>query len=214
MVKVIGSTDPAEVEDLLWVGFPACETGFDVGANCGQSIPQMLKFCDFVRSYEPNLDAFGELKRHLSGRVSVHAIAVSDHDGTVPLAQLPGKQLETGQLVTPGIRGMEWDPGDWADVPVREYPCRMLDSLADPESMPGFIKVDVEGHEVQVLRGGPAVIAYGASWLIEFHSPAGHDECEAILRDENYHTETVRHPHYVKGSPMYWQHGWLRAFPH
>lgn len=212
MVRVIGSTDPKEVEDLLWLGFRPAKVGLDVGANCGQSVRQMLEFCEQVMAFEPNVDAFAELrKRYLSGRCEVWNIAISDHEGTVKLAQLGGKQAETGQLVTPGLRGMEWDPGDWSGVQQIDCACHTVDWMARHVPV-GFVKVDTEGHEAQVLRGATKTLAeVRPDWLIEFHSPEGYRECVDILKAAGYRPETVRHPHYPRDSAMFWQHGWIRA---
>lgn len=212
MVKVIANTDPVEVEELLWLGYRQCKLGFDVGANCGQSIPSMLRFCDRVRAFEPNREAFKEMRQRAGGQ-DVQNIAVSDHDGFVQLAQLGGKQLETGQLVTPGTKGMEWDPGDWSAIATEPFPCGTVDTLSKNDP-PGFLKVDTEGHEVQVLRGAAQTIASNRpEWLIEFHSPGGYAECVDILKAARYKVETVRHPHYQRDSALWRGHGWIRAFP-
>ena len=50
-----------------------------------------------------------------------------------------------------------------------------LDAAASRFGQPTFVKVDVEGAEVEVLRGASAVIAAGTTWLIELHN----DACEA-----------------------------------
>jgi FkbM family methyltransferase len=214
-VTKLTDTDPAEIAAILWNGFTACDLGYDIGANCGQSISGMLKICKRVASFEPSPRSFAVMAGDWEGNpaVSLHNIAVSDHDGDVGLAQLGGRQLSTGQLVTPGTRGMEWDPGDWSAVATDAYPARTIDSLAGEIGAPGFVKVDTEGHEVQVLAGAAELLAAGGTeWLIEFHSPGGHQECLRMLRKAGCAVETVRHPHYPPGSPMWAQHGWIKGW--
>lgn len=214
--RYIDGTDPAQVAERLWQGFHRSLIGFDIGANAGQSIPQMLEICNRVVSFEPNQDSFAEMNRRWGGDehtdVELHRIAISDHDGQVQLAQLGGKQAETGQLVTPGLRGMEWDPGNWGDVARVNCLAMTLDSAALVYGRPGFVKVDTEGHEVMVLVGARTVLSKGANWLIEFHSPENHRMCQAILHDSGHKTETIRHPHYAETSPMWHQHGWIKAW--
>jgi FkbM family methyltransferase len=213
-VTKLAMTDPIQVAAILWEGFTACDLGFDVGANCGQSIGAMLKICKRVASFEPSPHSFAVMAAEWEGSpaVSLHNIAVSDHDGDVGLAQLGGRQLSTGQLVTPGTRGMEWDPGDWSAVATVICPARTIDSLAGEIGAPGFVKVDTEGHEVQVLAGAAELLtAGGTEWLIEFHSPGGHQECLRMLQDAGCAVETIRHPHYPEGSRMRKQHGWIKA---
>lgn len=216
VVKVLEHTDPAEVRDALWAGFKPVSVGFDVGANCGQSVPDLLRFCSKVVSLEPSGDSYAELVRRYTKepRVTCRRFAVSDHDGKVELACLPGRPAETGQLVTPGLKGMEWDPGDWDDPSITRdsFTAKTMDWLAGQFGMPGFVKVDTEGHEEQVLRGATRVLgARRTDWLIEFHSPGGHGVCLEILTLAGCRTETIRHPHYTPGGHFWRQHGWIKA---
>jgi FkbM family methyltransferase len=206
--------DPPEVSERLWAGFSG-DVGWDVGANCGQSVPVMRQLFRRVISFEPYQESFDYAKSQLPD-AELYRIAVSDHVGQTELALLNGVQADTGQLVTPGTSGMEWDPGDWSggNVTIRQVPCRTLDALALSLGEPDFVKVDTEGHELRVLLGGAGLLDGGkTSWLVEFHSPSLHDLCEQLLSETGHQVETVRHPHYAPGSPMWHQHGWLRAWP-
>jgi FkbM family methyltransferase len=213
-VTKLDMTDPVEVSAVLWEGFRGYELGYDVGANCGQSVGPMLGICKRVVSAEPSPDSFAVLEAEWGGdaRVTLYPVAVSGADGEVVLAQPGGRPLRTGQLVTPGIAGMEWSPADWSTVPASTYPARSLDSLAAETGVPDFIKVDTEGHEAQVLAGAAGVLAEGRTdWLVEFHSPGAHEECVRLLQAAGCAVETVRHPHYPAGSAMSKQHGWIKA---
>src|SRR6185437_12586324 len=109
----------------------------------------------------------------------------------------------------PPSQALPWGPEDGR----REVPSVTLDGAAERLGrMPDFVKVDTEGHEGQVLRGAARILAAGtAGWLIEFHSAALRRECMSLLLAAGYEPETVRHPHYAKGSRMWHEHGWLRA---
>jgi FkbM family methyltransferase len=205
-------TDPPEVQEALWQGVSG-DVGWDVGANCGQSIEVMRGLFRRVVSFEPSLDSFDYAVRANPG-AEIHRLAVSDHDGVVDLALIDGEQADTGQLVTPGVRGMEWDPGDWGGVAVVQVPCLMLDTLTAELGAPEFVKIDTEGHELQVLLGGVGLLGSGrVSWLVEFHSADLHDRCTQALAGSGHQVETIRHPHYPAGSAMWHQHGWVRAWP-
>lgn len=208
--------DPPEVTHRLWEGF-AGHTGWDVGANCGQTLHHMASCFDQVIAFEPAVECLDLLwktcldaARTFDKTVVVKPIAVSDHDGEVTLAALPDK-IDTGQLVTPGTHGMEWTP-DIPEVVARTVPCRSLDSLADELASPDFVKVDVEGHEGKVLDGARRLLdLVRPDWLIEFHTPELHNQCQLLLERYGYDVTTIRHPHYRVGGQMYFQHGWLRA---
>jgi FkbM family methyltransferase len=206
------AVDPPEVAEILWRGFGG-DTGWDIGANCGQSLFYLTRACSRVLAFEPAAESCAYLTDqfgHLPG-LQVYQLAVSDHDGTLQLAAIP-QLMETGQLVTPGTRGMEWDPGDWDAVPVRTVPASTADALAGRLGVPDFAKVDTEGHEGHVLRGAAGLLRRGTTgWLIEFHSPELHETCLGLLRDAGYDPETIRHPHYPPGGAMWRQHGWIRA---
>jgi FkbM family methyltransferase len=207
--------DPPELDERLWHGFGGTE-GWDVGGNCGQTVLVMVWSFAHVTSFEPSPDSFAYAREQISrhGIVSTLLnIALSDHDGEVTLAYPAREQRETGQLVTVGTKGMEWEPADWDAAEKVTVLCRTADSVAVERGWPDFMKVDTEGHELLVLQGAAEIIKRGLTdMLVEFHSPGNHDSCLGLLREAGYRTEIVRHPHYVQESPMWHQHGWIRAF--
>jgi len=73
-----------------------------------------------------------------------------------------------------------------------------LDDLYSRVEPPFFVKVDVEGHEVAVLRGAQRLLARGASsWLIETHSLELEVECIRLLQSYGLAVEIV--------SPAWWR---------
>jgi len=210
-------SDPPEVEAQLWRGFTG-NVGWDIGANCGQSLPTMTKRFRHVVAFEPAEECYEYLVpwvgRASLANVVISNYALSDVDGQIELAALPSK-IDSGQLVTPGTPGMEWSPCVWFDADNRAVEARTADSLLEEFSPPNFLKIDVEGHEQKVLDGARQLISdYLPAMLVEFHTPQLGESCRATLVDNyGYRVEVVRHPHYLPGSPMWHQHGWLRAFP-
>jgi FkbM family methyltransferase len=202
--------DPPEIWAKLWQGFSGA-LGWDVGANCGQTIPIMLDNFEQVIAFEPAEECHPYLDE-FDGNLTWLPIALSDRDDHIDLLALPDK-IDTGQLVTGGTLGMEWDPQQ-PEARLRTVISRTTDSLiADAAlAVPDFMKIDTEGHELRVLFGARRTLAvHRPDLLIEFHSPALHDSCETLLESYGYKCETVRHPHYRPGTPMFFQHGWLRA---
>ena len=173
----------------------------------------MEQVCTKFTCFEPCGASF-EYARQTYPAAHILQLAVSDENGWIELAIPGAEQWETGQLVTIGVKGMEWEPENWGDVEKVTVSARTADSLAVEFGVPGFVKVDTEGHETRVLEG-----AYGllkrrkTSWLIEFHSPENMQACYGYLRGNGYDAvHIVRHPNYPEGSDMWHQHGWIRAF--
>lgn len=206
-------SDPPEVEQQLWQGFHG-DVGWDIGANCGQSIPIMLNRFQTVLAFEPAVECFPylTLTTHTYADASFFPIALSNIDATTDLVALPSK-IDTGQLVSTDAAGMEYDPKG-PDAVVRSVDCRKVDTLVDSGdfSVPDFLKIDVEGHEFKVLAGAIKTLAITRpDILLEFHSAKLHTQCAGLLEGLGYTVETVRHPHYPAYSDLWHAHGWIRA---
>lgn len=202
--------DPPEIWHRLWDGING-RNGWDVGANCGQTIPLMLERFDQVIAFEPAEECWPYLNE-FTGHVTWLPIALSDRDDYINLIALPDK-IDTGQLVTAGTVGMEWDPNH-PQAQTRTVVSRSIDGLITEGALdvPDFLKIDVEGHELRVLFGARKLLAVERpELLIEFHSRQLHTSCTALLEQFGYHVDTIRHPHYRPGTPLYLTHGWLRA---
>lgn len=64
---------------------------------------------------------------------------------------------------------------------------------------PDFIKIDVEGGEIEVLKGTKDVIAlYRPHMIIATHEPEYHDYVISFLKQNNYSFE-VLNPDSIKG---------------
>lgn len=203
--------DPPEVWNQLWTGFTG-DVGWDVGANCGQTIPQMLARFKVVHAFEPAEECAPWLNGFDEANFSWLPIALSDDDQTIELLALPDK-IDTGQLVTAGTHGMEWDPDNPLAVE-RKVISRTVDTLVNRGEVPApdFLKIDVEGHELKVLYGARKTLAIKRpDLLIEFHSKTIHESVKETLAGYDYQVHTVRHPHYTAGSDLWFAHGWIRA---
>src|SRR5262249_61654912 len=98
----------------------------------------------------------------------------------------------------------------------RLLPCRRLDEVAaDIAGRVDFIKMDAEGAEVEVVKGGEQLIRRDRPrMLIEVHSAANHFRLTRTLAAWGYIVQTVRHPDYPPGSPLRDEHTWLVANPY
>lgn len=206
-------SDPPEVERQLWDGFSG-DVGFDVGANCGQSIPEMLARFNVVYAFEPAEECWPYLEELLEPHVRLTwlPIGLSDRDEQVTLIAVPDK-IDTGQLVSAEAHGMEYDPAS-PDAVERLVICRTVDTLVNRGEVPApdFLKIDVEGHELKVLHGAATTLATThPDILLEFHSQDLHRACVDLLEGYGYTCFTIRHPHYYPGTELWYSHGWVRA---
>lgn len=210
-------TDPPEIHRALWDGFEG-RVGWDVGANCGQNLPEMTRRFRHVVAFEPAVECYEYLAPWITGAKHVHVeisqLALSDSNGPIELVALPDK-ISTGQLVTSGITGMEWQSDD-DNLPTRVIRARTVDSLiAESWDVPDFLKIDVEGHEMMVIDGAMQTLGERMpDLLIEFHSLELHVAILDVLNNDLGYpdVETIRHPHYGLTNPLRREHGWVRAF--
>ena len=127
--------------------------GLDIGAALGAYSWPMARLCARCVAFEPNPDQARYLRQALGARATVENLALSNHDGAVELVIPLGSGNDNAGLATIA-------PGAWLDdQPVRRITVKMR-TLDGMEFGPvGFIKLDVEGHELAVLEGGRALLA-------------------------------------------------------
>jgi FkbM family methyltransferase len=208
--------DPPEIEARLWTGFKKTRLAFDIGANCGQSLPHIHEFAEKIVAFEPSFEAVDWVRDNLpivNDFTIMNSDAVSSHTGTIDLYAIPEK-IDTGQLVS-NVKGMEWHvPGLSFARPVTSI---TLDDAVQKYrylGFPGFIKIDVEGHEWEILRVANTTLdIIRPEFLIEIHDRDLGSFIMGRLLDSEYNMEVVRHPHYEVGSDLYWTHFWVKAIP-
>ncbi len=131
---------------------PPGRTAVDVGANRGIYSYALSRIAARVEAFEPNpaLARFvaGKLKR----RVRVHAVALASRAGTGTL-HVPN----TDKGVPLHLLGSLGNVHATQDIARIEVPLATLDGFALADV--GFIKIDVEGSELDVIAGAARTIA-------------------------------------------------------
>ena len=135
---------------------------FDVGANMGSRVAVFLEVGARVIAVEPQDDCV----RHMLKRFGPHPNLVLVEKG---LAAKPGRmQLSVSDSNTISTMSDSWkeavtQSGRFADYSwdrVLEVEVITLDALIDWHGVPSFCKIDVEGFELEVLKGLSHPIPY------------------------------------------------------
>jgi FkbM family methyltransferase len=125
----------------------------DIGVDLGIYTRHFAKFSSSVIAFEANPDVAKAATRFLGHSATIHWAALSSSSGVGQLrVPLQGGKPTTalGTVSTANSLGN-------ASFSTIEVPLRQLDDFALPSV--GFIKIDVEGHEEDVLLGAKALIA-------------------------------------------------------
>jgi FkbM family methyltransferase len=111
----------------------------DIGANLGLHTVSLSRAAKTVHAFEPNPLLLPALRRTLAHHANVilHECALGERNGTISL--LAGEDHSMAQVAA------------GSDLPIR----RLDDVLAGPVD---FIKIDVEGYEVNVFRGAERIL--------------------------------------------------------
>jgi FkbM family methyltransferase len=122
----------------------------DVGANVGTITATMVRTAPNARHVV--VEPLPDLAARLAARFpscEVHAVACSDHDGTEAFHRVVDRPTRSGLQPGQLKAGMTTE--------IINVPVTTLDGLLDGRR-PRVIKIDVEGTELEVLRGARATL--------------------------------------------------------
>lgn len=182
--------DPAADLHRAFPGFRVA-TVFDIGANVGQSVDRFLtEFPDAgIRSFEPSRSTFEQLQAQFRGepRVSCFNYALSDHAGTSDMEHTEKSDLR--RLVA------EKTDGEQPEA-VESVVLTTLDAFCEEQGVVriDYLKIDTEGHELQVLTGASRMLDSDAIAILELElgmNPDNHrhtrfEDAKAALEDKGY----------------------------
>lgn len=175
-----GVYDLAVVEILLRLADPKL-LAVDAGANIGAMTGALAARAGEVWAFEPHPDVHRRLVANvarfagLSGfapcRVFDSALSDTDGEGRLEVPDGFGENQGLARLAPTG------------GVPIRTV---RLDTLLGDRDL-GVLKVDVEGHELNVLRGTAAALAAGRVRHVVFEDHVGaHSPVRDFLREHGY----------------------------
>ncbi|MGH9746305.1 MAG: FkbM family methyltransferase [Candidatus Acidiferrales bacterium] len=169
---------------------------YDLGANVGLfSIlaARLVGPAGKVVSFEPDPETAARLRRNLARN--------GFHNATVIQAGVwssSGKQnFMAADASSPdhGVGRFEAESGGAAGTDVE---CVALDDFVASGPAPDAIKCDVEGAEVEVLRGAAGLLQSRHPWIVcELHSESNAQRVKEILTEAGYRVESVDSNHIV-----------------
>lgn len=140
-----------EMELLKWL-VPRTGLAVDIGANRGVYTWRLSRIAERVLAVEANPEYIPYLRRIAPSKVEVVNAAVSDRSGRTML-RVPREGAHRGGLGTVEPANLAVS----ADAEMHPIEARTLDDLTSNRRV-SFIKIDVEGHELAVLRGAAKVL--------------------------------------------------------
>jgi len=136
-------------------------TSLDIGANRGEFIRFLAQYSRDVIAIDANPACIPELRHRHGSRARIENVGISNTSAMLEL-HIPGNDPRHGMATFSSHMGKAI-AGHTTLVPVKP----LKDVLGPiPISQIGFIKIDVEGHEIEVLEGAHSVIADGNPNLI------------------------------------------------
>ncbi len=178
------------IQECLVRQLRAGDVFYDIGANAGFF---SLLGCRCVGSegrvfsFEPLAENVRSVRAQLRLNDVSHCTlveaAVVDRSGWIEFCE--GTESSTGH-VNPR-------EGQRHEVPTIRVKAVTLDDFVETSPPPGFVKMDVEGAELLVLRGARGMLAgeRPPKMLIEFHSDRLRRECLSMLADVGYEFQNM-----------------------
>ncbi|MEO6061515.1 MAG: FkbM family methyltransferase [Thermoflexales bacterium] len=153
--------DPANIADITIIAaLAAPDRAFvDVGAQIGELGLIGAKYAAHAYLFEPNSASFARLERNLAlnqalaGKITARQIAISSESGV--------RTLYT-PASNPGIASFHAMADDVEAEAVRT---ETLDSAVPTGALIGFVKIDVEGAELDVLAGADRILSRDRPWV-------------------------------------------------
>ncbi len=146
------------------------DTVIDIGANTGAYAVEFSRFASRVICFEPIPQCASEITELGLGNVDVVNAGLSDQSGSFTL-NIP---IRNGRLETEG----SFIGGDEARGTAADYEQMLIEAISFDDYWRGaqqsridLIKIDVEGHELNTLRGAVDVIErYSPPLIVEIES--------------------------------------------
>lgn len=152
------------VTEVLWRLIESGETAIDVGANLGYMTTIMAKKVGKtgkIWCFEPNPEAYKELSENVRNwhktldwnQINTQQIALSNQSGVGVLSVPTNNREEAALVSSQELQGQENLAKSYTVTLAR------LDEILKNSGQISLMKIDVEGHELEVLQGATELIS-------------------------------------------------------
>ena len=160
--RSIKNNDEKEIKLLKEIIMPGTDT-IDVGVYRGVYSYEMAKYSKKVHAFEPNPIIFKDIKTNLSKiikNISFYNFALSDNENNsilkIPIRNKDFDRSNYEEYFQMGKATIH-DENKMEDIETFEVKSKKLDSFSFSNKI-SFIKIDVEGHELAVIKGAENTI--------------------------------------------------------
>jgi FkbM family methyltransferase len=133
--------------------------GVDVGANLGIFTRFLMKHFDHVIAVEPLPDLAAKIERIFGTTVQVENCALGSTTGSIIIRTPVDAQGNAMHALTTAFEGNDLKMFEHQSVLENTVRVAQLDALNQSGKQIAFIKIDVEGFELEVLKGAGHVLS-------------------------------------------------------
>jgi FkbM family methyltransferase len=156
---------------------------FDVGANSGQFLQLAIKHLApsevLIHCFEPSSSAFADLATHASLGVTLNNFGLSTEAGRARLHfDVPGSGMASLTRRDLAFRGIQFDGSEDVELDTLDAYC-----LRKGIERIDLLKIDVEGHELDVMRGGKRVFSNRCVGMVLFEFGGTSIDTRTFFRD-------------------------------
>jgi FkbM family methyltransferase len=161
---------------------PLGRVAVDVGANEGDWTRVLAQGYNSVFAVEPNPALAGTL-REVGDNVRVLPFGAWNEQADVQFTLYASDRNTSAKGFAGGRERREAGSAVW--------PCKALDAMGIDAPI-DFLKIDVEGAEVEVLNGATELLNHCRCVLVEVHGEANGPAVDSILRGHGFRTREIR----------------------
>ena len=159
---------------------PRMKTAFDVGANVGDWTELALQINPAlqIHCFEPTRSTFATLSaKPFPSTVHLNSVALGDSGGERELYVVGEGSGANSLYRRTGVPSLA--------AGSQRVSVRTVDDYAAEHGIDAidFLKIDVEGHELSVLRGARRMLGAGAIAVVQFEYGGSYIDSRALLKD-------------------------------